>query len=81
MRVINVTPGLMPIPPNGWGAVEKIIWEFHQELSALNIESLISYLDHVDYKPGDIVHIHVSNLALLAHKRKIPYYFTSLSII
>ena len=76
MRVINVTPGLMPIPPNGWGAVEKIIWEFHQELSALNIESLISYLDHVDYKPGDIVHIHVSNLALLAHKRKIPYYFT-----
>ena len=76
MRVINVTPGLMPIPPNGWGAVEKIIWEFHQELSALNIESLISYLDHVDYKPDDIVHIHVSNLALLAHKRKIPYYFT-----
>jgi len=76
MRVINVTPGLMPIPPNGWGAVEKIIWEFHKELSTSNVESLIYYLDQVDYKPGDIVHIHISNLALLAHKRNIPYYFT-----
>jgi hypothetical protein len=25
MKIINVTPGLLPIPPNGWGAVEKKI--------------------------------------------------------
>ena len=67
MRVIHVTPGLIPIPPNGWGAVEKIIWEFHQQLLSNNIKSEILYLDQVDYKPGDIVHIHVSNLALIAH--------------
>ena len=30
MKIINVTPGILPIPPNGWGAVEKIIWECHQ---------------------------------------------------
>ena len=76
MKVVHVTPGLLPIPPNGWGAVEKIIWEFHNQLLSKNVESVISYLDEVNYKPGDIVHIHVANLAILAHQRGIPYYFT-----
>ena len=76
MKVIHITPGLIQIPPNGWGAVEKIIWEFHKELLSKNIQSVISYLDYVDYKSGDIVHIHVANLALIARKRGIPYYFT-----
>lgn len=74
MKIINVTPGLLPIPPNGWGAVEKIIWETHQCLQELGHDSRILFLDEVnDY---DIVHIHVANLANLAHERGIPYYFT-----
>lgn len=74
MKIINVTPGLLPIPPNGWGAVEKIIWETHNCLLKLGHDSRIAYLDEVnDY---DIVHIHVANLANLAHERGIPYYFT-----
>lgn len=74
-KIINVTPGLIPIPPNGWGAVEKIIWETHQNLLELGYDSHISYLDDVP-TDVDIVHIHVANLALLAQKRNIPYYFT-----
>lgn len=74
MKIINVTPGLLPIPPNGWGAVEKIIWETHKSLLELGHESQILYLDEV--KDYDIVHIHVANLANLAHERGIPYYFT-----
>jgi autotransporter strand-loop-strand O-heptosyltransferase len=74
MKIVNVTPGLIPIPPNGWGAVEKIIWEIHNCLLELGHDSRISYLDEVsDY---DVVHIHVANLANLAHERGIPYYFT-----
>ena len=74
MKIINVTPGLLPIPPNGWGAVEKIIWETHLCLQELGHDSRILFLDEVnDY---DIVHIHVANLANLAHERGIPYYFT-----
>ena len=74
MKIINVTPGLIPIPPNGWGAVEKIIWEIHNALLELGHDSQIKYLDEVnDY---DIVHIHVANLANTAHKRGKPYYFT-----
>ena len=40
MKVIHITPGLIQIPPNGWGAVEKIIWEFHKELLSKNIQSV-----------------------------------------
>lgn len=76
MRIINVTPGLLPIPPNGWGAVEKIIWEYHQNFLKLGHESEILYLDQVKSDRCAIVHIHVANLAIEAHKRGIPYYFT-----
>jgi autotransporter strand-loop-strand O-heptosyltransferase len=74
MKIINVTPGLIPIPPNGWGAVEKIIWETHNALLKLGHNSTIEYLD--DVKDCDVVHIHVANLANIAHERGIPYYFT-----
>jgi len=74
MKVVNVTPGLIPIPPNGWGAVEKIIWETHNALLKLGHDSRIEYLD--DVKDYDVVHIHVANLALMAYERGIPYYFT-----
>lgn len=74
MKIVNVTPGLLPIPPNGWGAVEKIIWETHKCLLELGHDSQILFLDDItDY---DIVHIHVANLANLAHEKGIPYYFT-----
>jgi autotransporter strand-loop-strand O-heptosyltransferase len=75
MKIINVTPGIIPVPPNGWGAVEKIIWEFHTNLLALGHDSHITYLDDVP-SDANIVHIHVANLAILAHERNIPYYFT-----
>jgi glycosyltransferase involved in cell wall biosynthesis len=76
MRIINVTPGLLPIPPNGWGAVEKIIWEYHQNFLKFGHESEILYLDQVKSDRCAVVHIHVANLAIEAHKRGIPYYFT-----
>ena len=75
MKIINVTPGIIPIPPNGWGAVEKIIWEFHTNLLELGHDSHITYLDDIP-SDADIVHIHVANLALMAYERGIPYYFT-----
>lgn len=76
MKIINVTPGILPIPPNGWGAVEKIIWEYHQIFLQRGYDSKILYLNDVKSDSDTIVHIHVANLALLAHERGIPYYFT-----
>ncbi len=76
MRIVNVTPGLLPIPPNGWGAVEKIIWENHQNLLALGHDAKILYTNDVKKEDWDIVHVHVANLANLLAERGIPYIFT-----
>ena len=32
--IVLVGPGIMTIPPPGWGAVEILIWEYYQELKA-----------------------------------------------
>lgn len=33
MKIVLVGPGIMPIPPPGWGAVEILIWDYSQELT------------------------------------------------
>lgn len=76
MRIVNVTPGLIPIPPNGWGAVEKIIWETHLNLQKLGHESSILYRNEVKNGEHDVVHVHIANLALELQQVGIPYYFT-----
>jgi autotransporter strand-loop-strand O-heptosyltransferase len=76
MRIAQITPGIMPIPPNGWGAVEKIIWEYKNNLEDKGCEVDVVYLDQAKDKEYDIVHIHMANLALLAAERGIPYIFS-----
>lgn len=34
-RIALIGPGIMSIPPKGWGAVEILIWEYYQELVKL----------------------------------------------
>jgi autotransporter strand-loop-strand O-heptosyltransferase len=75
MKIAIVTPGNIPIPPNGWGAIEKLIWEYHCNYQKLGHESKIVYLDELT-GDEDVVHIHIANLANMAHERGIPYYFT-----
>lgn len=74
MNITQVTPGLISIPPNGWGAIEKIIWEYKLNLESLGNVVDIKYLN--DVSKSDIVHIHVANLALEAAERGIPYIFS-----
>lgn len=76
MKIINITPGLLPIPPNGWGAVEKIIWDYHLQLQNLGVQSHIKYLNEVEYDESSIVHVHVANLANQLHEKGIPYIFS-----
>lgn len=76
MRIVQITPGVMPIPPNGWGAVEKIIWEYKLCLEKLGYQTDILYADDVEKKDGQIVHAHMANLANLLHQRGIEYAFS-----
>jgi len=41
MKICMVGPGIMPIPPTGWGAVEIIIWDYKQILEKLGHEVII----------------------------------------
>jgi autotransporter strand-loop-strand O-heptosyltransferase len=75
MRIYQIKTGILPIPPNGHGAVEKIIWEYYINFNNMGHVCDIEYLDYIDTE-HDVVHVHVANLAMLAHERGIPYYFT-----
>ena len=75
MKITQVTPGLIPVPPNGWGAVEKIIWNYKLNFEKMGHECDVTYLNYVD-TDSDIIHIHVANLAIEAKERGIPYIFS-----
>lgn len=75
-RVVQVTPGVMPIPNKGWGAVEKIIWEYKKQLDFLGYDTTVEYADDVKNVPGQIVHVHMANLANILHERGIEYAFS-----
>lgn len=32
MKIVLIGPGCMPIPSTGWGAVERIVWDYYQVL-------------------------------------------------
>lgn len=76
MKIVQITPGIITIPPNGWGAIEKVIWNYKNFLESEGHICDIKYLEEI--KPGeyDIVHIHVANLAIEAKEMGIPYIFS-----
>lgn len=76
MKIIQVTPGIISIPPNGWGAIEKVVWNYKLALESFGHVCDIKYLNEVDVSNTDIVHIHVANLAIEAKQRGIPYIFS-----
>lgn len=41
MKICIVGPGIMSIPPKGWGAVEILIWDYKQTLEKLGHEVVI----------------------------------------
>ena len=50
MKISIIGPGIMPIPPTGWGAVEILIWdqklaleELGHEVDIVNTKSPVSY--------------------------------------
>lgn len=76
MRICQVHPGCgIPVPPPNWGAVEKIVWEFTQNLRKLGHTVDIKYANEI--KPGDydVVHVHMANLAIFLHERGVKYIY------
>lgn len=76
MRIAQIHLGLLPIPPNGWGAVEKIVWEYIQELRKKGHDVGIEYINDIEKNDYDIFHVHAWNHALMLKERGIPYVFS-----
>lgn len=62
MKLILIGPGVSPIPPKGWGAVETIVWDYYEnlknDLDVIIINDTVQNSIHLcnSHKP-DIVHI------------------------
>lgn len=75
MKISIIGPGIMPIPPTGWGAVEILIWDYYQELTKLGHEVQIvntpvyhEIISQVNNFNPDFVHCQYDNFfAVLEH--------------
>ena len=44
MKIALIGPGIMPIPPNNWGAVESLIWDQYEYLKEKGIHVIYADL-------------------------------------
>jgi glycosyltransferase involved in cell wall biosynthesis len=65
MKITLVGPGIMPIPPSGWGAVEILIWDTKNALENLghtvqivNTKDFNQIIEEVNQFRPDFVHVH-----------------------
>jgi glycosyltransferase involved in cell wall biosynthesis len=76
MKIVQVATGLITIPPNGWGAVERIIWEYTTNLQLLNVDVEIKNWNDVVKEPGMLAHVHMANTAIDMRDKDIPYIYS-----
>ena len=70
MKICLIGPGIMPIPPEGWGGVEHLIWNFHNQLkkvgdevTIVNTQNLREVVEVVNDGNFDAVHLHYDQYA------------------
>lgn len=76
LKIVQIHLGLIPIPTDKWGAIEKIIWNYKLQLEKLGHQVDIKYPNEVEKGQYDIVHVHTANQALMLKEKGIPYFFT-----
>jgi glycosyltransferase involved in cell wall biosynthesis len=79
MKIVLVGPGIMPIPPPGWGAVEILIWDYYQELrrighdvSIINTPNTTEIIEQVNMGNYDFVHVHYDVFYHILDKLRCP---------
>lgn len=65
MNIAFIGPGIMPIPPDGWGAVEMLIWDYATVLGELghtgtiiNTPDRSQIIEELREDEFDIIHLH-----------------------
>ena len=75
MKIILIGPGVKPIPPKGWGAVESLVWDYYINLTKqkhnviiLNERNLQNVINKCNVENPDIIHIMYDD-----HIRLVPH--------
>ena len=70
MKIALIGPGIMPIPPEGWGGVEHLIWNFHNQLkevgdevTIINTKDLHEIVNTINRGKFDAIHLHYDQYA------------------
>lgn len=85
MKICLIGPGIMPIPPNNWGAVESLIWDQYEYLKekgihvdVINSRDLYAVANHVNNTDYDFVHLQYDDHArVLTHLITKPFCTTT----
>ena len=84
MKVSIVGPGIMPIPPTGWGAVEILIWDqklaleqLGHEVDIVNTASPVEIIKQINNFRPDFVHIQYDDFIELYPYVQYPCAITS----
>jgi hypothetical protein len=79
MKICLVGPGIMPIPPTGWGAIEILIWDYKMilekmghEVQIVNTPDLNDILRQITSFNPDFVHIQYDDFVCLYPYIKYP---------
>ena len=72
MKIALIGPGIMPIPPIGWGGVEHLIWNFYNQLkktgddvTIINTQDLNKVVEEVNSGNFDAAHLHYDHYAAI----------------
>ena len=84
MKISIIGPGIMPIPPTGWGAVEILIWDqklalekLGHQVDIVNTKSPIEIIQKInEYRP-DFVHVQYDDFIELYPYIQYPCAITS----
>lgn len=88
MRITLVGPGIMPIPPKGWGALERQMWDrakvltkFQHKVTIINTPDTIKIIEECIKSNPDVVHVHYDVfypvVETLSRQLKCPILFSS----
>tara|TARA_B100001996_G_scaffold38733_1_gene28406 strand:+ start:2829 stop:3776 length:948 start_codon:yes stop_codon:yes gene_type:complete len=84
MKISIVGPGIMPIPPTGWGAVEILIWDqklalekLGHEVQIVNTQSPVDILKQINAFRPEFVHIQYDDFIELYPYIQYPCAITS----
>ena len=84
MKIAIVGPGIMPIPPTGWGAVEILIWDqklalekLGHEVQIVNTQSPVEIVKQINSFRPNFVHIQYDDFIELYSYIQYPCAITS----